>query len=142
MLDAKGPRRWEDGPRILRLAPEAVPILDELRADLEIRQREGGDLHPVSGFTSKLPGVVARISLALQVMQDAKAEEVSAESMRAAVAWAPVLLGHFRSILGEAAEPEELTLARRLLAAAWRFVRRLPRSVLEGEAIPRKQKPR
>ena len=124
ILDANGPRRLEGRPRILRLAPEAIPILDELRADLEIRQREGGDLHPVSGFASKLAGTVARISLVLQAMQDAKAEEVSAESMRAAVAWAPVLLGHFRSILGEVAEPEELTLARRLLAALKRQQRR------------------
>lgn len=132
MLDPEGPTRWDGVPRILRLAPGAIPILDKLRADLEIRQREGGDLHPVSGFTSKLPGVVARISLALQVMQDAKAEEVSAESMRAAVAWAPVLLGHFRSILGEAAEPEELTLARRLLAA---LKRQQLREISERDAL-------
>lgn len=117
ILGAKGPTRCEITPRVLRLSPDAVPILDELRADLESRVGEGKDLRPVSGFVSKLPGVVGRISLALEAMQDTNAEEISADTMRAAVAWAPVLLGHFRAELGEAAEPPEVKLARRLLAA-------------------------
>ena len=59
--------RHEGPPHILRLTPEALAAFDVLRADLESRIGEGGDLRPVCGYASKLPGVVARIALALLV---------------------------------------------------------------------------
>jgi hypothetical protein len=52
----------------------------------------------------------------MQAMQDPAAEFITGETMRAACEWAPVLLAHFRSVLGDAAEPAEVKLARRLLA--------------------------
>lgn len=69
------------------------------------------------GFASKLPGVIARVALNLQAMQDPKSERITGETMRAAVEWAPVFLGHFRSVMGEASETDAVKLARRLLAA-------------------------
>ncbi|MCU0791933.1 MAG: YfjI family protein [Opitutaceae bacterium] len=116
-LDATGPVRCEVGPRVLRLTPEASDAFDALRLDLESRIGETGDLRPVSGFASKLPGVVARIALVMQAMQDPSAERITGETMRAACEWAPFLLGHFRSILGDAGDGDAVRIARRLLAA-------------------------
>ena len=115
ILDANGPTRCEQGPHVMRLAPDAEAIFDVLRADIESRIGEGGDLRPVCGFASKLPGVVARIALCLQAMQDPAADVITAETMKAACAWAPALLGHFRAVLGDAAEGDDVKLARRLL---------------------------
>ena len=117
ILDATGPARHPTGPRILSLAPDAVASFDAMRAGLEARIGEGGDLRPVCGFVSKLPGVVARVALALEALGDPAAERITGETMRAAVAWAPFLLAHFRAVLGEAAEAPETKLARRLLGA-------------------------
>jgi len=116
ILTPDGPARHEGPPHILRLTPDALAAFDVLRADLESRIGEGGDLRPVCGYASKLPGVVARLALTMQAMQDLAAEVITGETMRAACEWAPVLLAHFRSVLGEAAEPAEVKLARRLLA--------------------------
>jgi hypothetical protein len=101
----------------MRLKPEASTVFDVLRADLESRIGEGGDLRPVCGYASKLPGVVARIALTLEAMQDPAAEFITADTMRAACEWAPFLLAHFRAVLGDAAEGDEVKLARRLLRA-------------------------
>ena len=117
ILNADGPTRCEQGPHVMRLAPAAETVFDVLRADLESRICEGGDLRPVCGFASKLPGVVARIALAFEAMQDLSAEYITGETMRAACGWAPVLLAHFRAVLGDAAEGDDVKLARRLLSA-------------------------
>jgi hypothetical protein len=117
ILTPDGPTRHEGPPHVMRLTPDAVAAFDAIRLDLESRIGEGGDLRPVCGFVSKLPGVVARIALALEAMQSPSAEYIRAETMRAAVAWAPVLLAHFRAVLGDAAEGDDVKLARRLLAA-------------------------
>jgi hypothetical protein len=66
---------------------------------------------------SKLPGVVARVALALEALRDPTAELITGETMRAACEWSPFLLAHFRTVLGEASDPEEVRHARRLLAA-------------------------
>jgi hypothetical protein len=116
ILTATGPARSEAAPHVVLLAPEAVAILDGLRADIERRIGEAGDLRPICGFASKLPGVVARLALTFEAMQDARAGEVTAETMRAACGWAPFLLAHFRFVLGDAAASDETKLARRVLA--------------------------
>ncbi len=115
VLAPDGPTRHEGPPHIMRLTPEASTVFDVLRADLESRIGEGGDLRPVCGYASKLPGVIARIALTLEAMQDPAAEFITADTMRAACEWAPFLLAHFRAVLGDAAEPDEVKLARRLL---------------------------
>jgi hypothetical protein len=115
VLSADGPARHEGPPHIKRLTPDASTVFDVLRADLESRIGEGGDLRPVCGYASKLAGVVARLALAMQAMQDPAAEFITADTMRAACEWAPFLLAHFRAVLGDAAESAEVKLARRLL---------------------------
>ena len=115
VLTADGPTRHEGAPHVLRLAPDALTLFDVLRLELESRIGEGGDLRPISGFVSKLPGVVARVALALEALRDPAAEFITGETMRAACAWSPVLLAHFRAVLGDAAESAEVKLARRLL---------------------------
>ena len=117
ILTPDGPTRHEGPPHLMRLTPDAVAAFDVLRLDLESRIGEGGDLRPVCGFVSKLPGVVARVALAFQAMQDPAAEFITGQTMRAACEWAPVLLAHFRAVLGDAAEGDDVKLARRLLAA-------------------------
>ncbi|MCX6940130.1 MAG: YfjI family protein, partial [Verrucomicrobia bacterium] len=116
VLAPDGPTRHEGPPHIMRLTPEASTVFDVLRADLESRIGEGGDLRPVCGYASKLPGVIARIALTLEAMQDPAAAFITADTMRAACEWAPFLLAHFRAVLGDAAEGEDMKLARRLLA--------------------------
>jgi hypothetical protein len=116
ILNADGPTRSEAGPHIMRPTPDAGRIFDGLRKDIESRICEGGDLRPVCGYASKLPGVIARIALNLEAMQDPAAEFITADTMRAACEWAPFLLAHFRAVLGDAAEGDEVKLARRLLA--------------------------
>lgn len=116
VLNADGPARHQGPPHVMRLTPEASTALDVLRLDLESRIGEGGDLRPVCGYASKLAGVVARLALTMQAMQDPTAEFITGETMRAACEWAPVLLAHFRAVLGDAAEGSEVKLARRLLA--------------------------
>ena len=115
VLTPDGPARHEGPPHIMRLTPDASTAFDVLRLDLESRIGEGGDLRPVCGFVSKLAGVVGRIALAFQAMQNPAAEYITGETMRAAVSWAPVLLAHFRAVLGDAAEGDDVKLARRLL---------------------------
>lgn len=116
VLGQDGPRRHEGPPRVITLAADARPVLTELRADLEPRLGEHGDLRPISAFASKLPGVVARLGLTFELLRNPAAEAVSAETMRAACAWAPFLLDHFRAVLGEAGASDETKTARRVLA--------------------------
>jgi hypothetical protein len=51
----------------------------------------------------------------MQAMQDPAVGHITGETMQAACEWAPVLLANFRAVLGDAAEPDEVKLARRLL---------------------------
>jgi hypothetical protein len=114
------PVRCTSPTRVLPLSSGAHDFLWELRADMERRIEENGDLFAMSGFASKLPGACTRIALAFTLLGDHHAEVVNAEAMRAACAWAPYLLDHRKKILGEAAEPQELHHARRLWDAIGR----------------------
>jgi replicative DNA helicase len=115
ILTATGPARHEGPPRVLTLNPEARAVFDLLRRDLETRNGPDGDLRPLAAFTSKLPGTVARIALALEALGNPAAEVITGETMRAACEWAPWLIAHARHVLGDAAEPDEVKNARRLL---------------------------
>ena len=116
ILTNDGPIRSKSAPHVMHLAPDAVATFDALRLDVENRISETGDLRPICGFASKLPGVVARIALTFEAMQDPTAKVISAATMLAAVEWAPFLIGHFRAVLGDAGESPERRHARRLLA--------------------------
>jgi hypothetical protein len=125
------PTRCTSPPRILTITPEARGVLWDLRDRLEPRLAEGADLAPVSGFASKLPGACARLALAFAMLRDPGAEVVDGESMRAACAWAPFLLGHHRAVLGNAAEHLEAHHARRL----WRAIQRRGRATMTAREL-------
>jgi hypothetical protein len=115
ILTATGPARHEGPPRVLTLDDEARAVFDVLRRDLETRNGPDGDLRPLAAYTSKLPGTVARIALALEALGNPAAEVITGETMRAACEWALWLIAHARHVLGYAAEPDEVKNARRLL---------------------------
>jgi hypothetical protein len=110
-------KRHAGPPRELRLAPDAVPILDTLRIDIERRIGPDGDLRAVQAYASKLPGEIVRISAILELLADPGAATVGPETMRAAVAWGAFLLDHYRHALGEASATAATKDARRLLDA-------------------------
>ena len=115
VLDAAGPTRCEKPTRIVRMNTDAENVFRELWTGIEARVGPDGDLRPVCGFAGKLPGVIARIALTLEAMQDPAAAFITADTMRAACEWAPFLLAHFRAVLGNAAMGDDMKLARRLL---------------------------
>ena len=55
-------------PRVLGLTAEAKAVFDVLRAEVEGRPGPNGDLRPICGFGSKLPGVMARMALAFEAI--------------------------------------------------------------------------
>jgi hypothetical protein len=107
MAGKDGPFRCPDGPRVLTVAADAKMVFDALREEIEKRIREDGDLRPISGFASKLPGVVVRIALAFEAMENPNAKVIRVETMSAACSWAPFLIAHFRGVLFDAKESEE-----------------------------------
>ena len=58
---------------------------------------------------------MARIAAILHALQADEGELIPAETMRAACAWAPFLLAHYKNALVEAAEGDDMKLARRVL---------------------------
>ena len=117
MLTTEGVKQTEDPPHLMRLSSDAKGVFDILRKEIEDRIGEDRDLRPISGFASKLPGLIARIALTMQAMQQVNSVKITSDTMQAALAWAPPLLGHFRAMLKNAAERPEHKLARRLLAS-------------------------
>ena len=117
ILDGESPVRCEQPARVLTLEPAAHDVFCSLRSGLEPKLKEGGDLRQISGFASKLPGVVARLALAFQLMEDTNALTIRTHAMQAACAWSPFLLGHFRAVMGDAGERPTRRQARRLVDA-------------------------
>jgi hypothetical protein len=115
ILTADGPARSKQGPRVLRLTPDADKLFTDLRIELNQRKKEDGDLYDIREFVAKFAGEVARIAAILHALQADEGELIPAETMRAACAWAPFLLAHYKNALGEAAENDEVKLARRVL---------------------------
>lgn len=140
-LHNEAPTRCGQSPRALMLDGEAHATFCALRAEIESKLGECGGLRPISGFASKLPGVVARLALAFEVMRDTNADTVTGPSMRAAVVWAPFLVGHFRAVLGDAGESQERRHARRLVATIVRQgIRELSArecfNLIDGSEVP------
>lgn len=117
ILNGDSPCRCEQPARVLTLDPDAHVAFCALRKDIESKLSDGGELRPISGFASKLPGVVARLALGFQLMESITSAVVRAPAMVAACAWAPFLIGHFRAVLKDADERPERRHARRLVDA-------------------------
>ena len=112
--------RCTASPQILDLDPAAHAVFSALRQDIEDRLKDDGDLRPVSGFASKLPGDIARIALCLELMQNSSATVVTGATMTAACNWAEFLIAHHKAALGQASERPERRHARRLIASLGR----------------------
>ncbi len=108
------PARHNGGPQVLSLDPAADTVFSALRQNIENRLKDDGDLRPIA---SKLPGDIARIALALEVMQDPNANTVTGATMAAACHWAEYLIAHHKAVLGDASERPERRHARRLIAS-------------------------
>ena len=115
ILTADGPARCEQGPRVLRLTPEADELFTNFRGEVNRRKKEDGDLYDIREFAAKFAGEVARIAAILHALQADEGELIPAETMRAACAWAPFLLAHYKNALGDASEGDDMKLARRVL---------------------------
>lgn len=120
ILTENGPARSESPPRMVRPDAEAAACLLDLRTELEPRIHPDGDLAPLAGFVSKLPGQIIRIALAFHVLENPDAKTMALPTMQAACAWAPFLIEHALAVRGNAAEGETVREARRLLAAITR----------------------
>ena len=120
VLTPDGPARCEKETRFVLMSTEAEAVFRELWKGIEARIGPDGDLRPVCGFAGKLPGVIARIALTLEALGNPDAEVITGETMRAACEWAPFLISHYRAVLGDAAEPDEVKHARHLLRAVKR----------------------
>ena len=120
ILSQGSPARCTASPQILDLDSAAHAVFSALRQDIEDRLNEDGDLRPVSGFASKLPGDIARIALCLELMQNPNATVVTGATMTAACSWAEFLIGHHKASLGQASERPERRHARRLIASLGR----------------------
>ena len=87
------------GPAIIRLDAEAQEVFWEFYAQLEPRLGASGDLADDCGWSSKLAGNLARITLVLLeqglfVNSVNSVKGVPAETMLAALAWEPYLVAH------------------------------------------------
>jgi hypothetical protein len=103
--------------RELTLDGGASAELLSLRKDIELRLRPDEDLRSISGFASKLPGEIVRISLAFELMNNPDAPQISTSSMAAACQWRDFLIAHHQHALGSAAETPARRHARRLIAS-------------------------
>lgn len=117
ILAGDGPIRCQKAACILSLEKDAKEEFYAFYDRIEARQGKDGDLSPIAGFASKLPGVVARLALGFQIMEGTDSQTVSLPVIKAACAWAPSLIGHFQAVLGYASERPAKRHARRLADA-------------------------
>ena len=113
------------GPRIVRVGPEASDLHREFRIRIERELRRGGDLSQQKAWGAKICGGILRIALALHCLEvhgrssarsAVSALEVNADTMRAALSWAPYLIEHDRIASGIAGCHPETAVADRILS--------------------------
>lgn len=80
--------------RPLSLSPKSKILLDELRAELEPRHLEGGDLRPVADWTARHPGRIVRIAALLHLAEHERDRPIDDETMRRALRIGEYLLEH------------------------------------------------
>lgn len=111
-------------PRIVRLSPEALDLFTEFERDVERELRQGGGLSDQRSWGAKLCGTVARLALGMHCMETVgrgsahaagSALELSAETMRAALAWPPYLVAHERIATGLIGSDPTVAAAERVL---------------------------
>ncbi|MBC7771407.1 MAG: DUF3987 domain-containing protein [Pyrinomonadaceae bacterium] len=98
----------DQGPKIVRLDPEALALFVEFERKLEPELARGGFLGDRKDWGGKLCGAVARIALVLYGLQYARngccarsegsAHLIDGATMKAALAWSPYLIDHERVV--------------------------------------------
>ena len=109
----------EDEPKPLYLSPEARGVLDEFRQTVEPDMAPGGKYEAFTGWASKLPGAVVRISGLLHAAKHPASvpESIAADTVRDAIEIGWYLTAHARAAFDEMGMVQESADARYL--AAW-----------------------
>jgi hypothetical protein len=106
-------------PREVLFSAEALAEYQAFYEGIERRLPEGGDLHELRGWASKLPGRIVRIATLFHLMTCPAAEPwsvpVSAEAFRRAAALSEYLIAHTRRALGLMSRAPETATAKRVL---------------------------
>jgi hypothetical protein len=93
----------------IALSPEANEVFTAWREVLEPRLRPGvGDLTDIGPWAKKLGSYVSRLALLLNMLQDKPGPAVVVETMNAAIAWEPFIVGHCRALLAKQGHPKAL----------------------------------
>lgn len=118
-LELKIPER----PTDLVLSPEAHQMFLAFREAVEKQLRPTGELANLRDWGSKLPGGIARIALELHVLEHAYAgtldritDSISAETMAAALEWAPYLIDQQMVVWGYIGIDHDTVVAGKILA--------------------------
>ncbi len=88
-------------PRVMPMTEPALELWADFAQEIEDNQGDGGRYEPISDWTSKLPGAVARIAALLELAEVGRhAEEVSEVATRQAVALGRLLIPHAQAAFG------------------------------------------
>src|SRR5680860_20744 len=101
----------------LVLDSRASDEFNTFRSEIEERQRDGADLHPIKGWASKLPGQVLRIAAVFHIV-DAEGQpshRVTVSTLRRALAFAPYLEAHALIAFSQSGRIAAVNDAQRLI---------------------------
>ncbi len=88
-------------PRVMPMTEPALELWADFAQEIEDNQGDGGRYEPISDWTSKLPGAVARIAALLELAEVGRhAEDVSELATRQAVALGRLLIPHAQAAFG------------------------------------------
>ncbi len=110
-------RRVPDEPALLHLSSEASQLLLEFRKRVETELRPDGKFSDHAAWGGKLAGAVVRIAGVLHGIGHPNTVDagIDAETMQAALAWAPYLESHERHVAWLAGDNGATTVAERIL---------------------------
>lgn len=106
-----------EGPVELGIDPAAMDILNDFRRQIEPRLGRDGDLYPIAGWGSKLPGQIVRIAAILHGYSDPDGyigKPIEANSMEVACRIGEYLIEHSRYAFGAMGIDEDTELAKRI----------------------------
>lgn len=115
----------EPRPQVVRLNPDSHAIWKGFQRSIESRMVEGGQLHPIAGWASKLPGRVARIALNFALLESGSdVRLVECNIMQSAVAFGEFLIPHALAVLNGVSSDRKTTAAREVVQEIYRSERR------------------
>ncbi|MFM7182996.1 MAG: YfjI family protein [Verrucomicrobiales bacterium] len=103
MLEVDAPKQIKSAPTVIRLSEDAREMFDRMREENEVDLQHGDAGWRM--FGSKLPGAIARIALSMHTMINPQIVEIDSDTMKAALAWRPFLIGHWKRVVGAATDP-------------------------------------